>query len=114
MNDEVLEKERIADLETLRRADENLRLPAIAPRQDFPIETLAPQARLQAKRVKGHARLLHFFADRPGPVDADHGPLELGREVPDQVQHHLLGAADRQRVCEIDDARPAMDHDACR
>ena len=46
---EVLERERMPVVETLRRADEEMHLPAIVPH--FPIEPLAPQSRQQTRAV---------------------------------------------------------------
>ncbi len=43
--------EKRAPLETVREADENLRLPAIVPPVTYPLETLVPQVRLQTPAV---------------------------------------------------------------
>jgi CO/xanthine dehydrogenase Mo-binding subunit len=48
---DVREHERIETPEQLRRTDENLRLPAIAPRENFPIEIGVPLARQQTNAV---------------------------------------------------------------
>ncbi len=52
-----------------------------------------------------HAGPPNLFADRAGLVDAADHRLEPLRQVPHQVEHHLLGAADHERVREIDDTR---------
>ena len=46
---EVLERVRMPALETVRGADEDLRLPAVVPH--FPIEPLVPQSRQQTRAV---------------------------------------------------------------
>ena len=49
--EKVLERERIDFDETLRSPDEDLRLPAVLPREPFPIEPLVPEARQQTRAV---------------------------------------------------------------
>ena len=46
----VLEREQL-DIESLRESDVDLRLPAVVPREPYPIETLAPDARQQTRAV---------------------------------------------------------------
>ena len=48
-DERVLEREQMRAFETLRRADEDLRLPATVP--SFPIEPLVPQSRQQTRAV---------------------------------------------------------------
>jgi nicotinate dehydrogenase large molybdopterin subunit len=50
-DEKVLERERVAFEETLRSPEEDLRLPAILPREPFPIDPLVPEARQQTRAV---------------------------------------------------------------
>jgi CO/xanthine dehydrogenase Mo-binding subunit len=49
--EKVLERERVDFAETLRSPEEDLRLPALRPREPYPIEPLVPDARQQTRAV---------------------------------------------------------------
>src|SRR2546427_592266 len=54
----------------------------------------------------GHRRTgsRDLLADRSCFVDAAHERLEALRQMPHEIQHHFLGAADHECVRDIDDA----------
>ena len=59
MNERLKVKEKTElETETLRRADDDLRLPAIAPRESYPLETVVPEARQQTNAVGQRATRL--------------------------------------------------------
>jgi CO/xanthine dehydrogenase Mo-binding subunit len=49
--EKVLERERVDFAETLRSPEEDLRLPALRPREPYPIEPLVPDARQQTRAI---------------------------------------------------------------
>ncbi len=49
--EKVLERERVDFAETLRSPEEDLRLPALRPREPYPIEPLVPEARQQTRAI---------------------------------------------------------------
>jgi len=49
--DKVIERDRTGFAETLRSTEDDLRLPAVLPREPFPLETLVPEARQQTRAV---------------------------------------------------------------
>ena len=63
-----------------------------------------PHPGVETEHVQRRAGLANLLADRAGLVNAADDRLESRRQVPDQVEHHLLGAADHEGVREIDDA----------
>jgi CO/xanthine dehydrogenase Mo-binding subunit len=50
-DEKVLEREKIDFAETLRSPEEDLRLPALLPREPYPIEPLVPEARQQTRAI---------------------------------------------------------------
>jgi CO/xanthine dehydrogenase Mo-binding subunit len=57
-DEKVLEREKVDFAETLRSPEEDLRLPALLPREPYPIEPLVPEARQQTRAVGQRATRL--------------------------------------------------------
>ena len=81
----------------------------------MPIDVERPaQPGREPEHVDRRAGPPDLLADRPGLVDAADHRLEPRRQMPHQVEHHLLGAADHERVSQIDDSNAVTAaHAAC-
>ncbi len=91
------EQERVHDVR-LRRAE---------IRADAGDVERTPQSRLEAEDVDGRSGCADLIADRARLVDAADPRLESRRQTPHEIEHHVLGAADHERVSEIDHADAA-------
>src|SRR5439155_10830148 len=64
-----------------------------------------PQAGLEPEHRERRAGLPDLVADRPGVVNAADHRLESRRQAPDEIEHHLFGAADHEGMGQIHDTR---------
>ena len=66
----------------------------------------ASNPRRQPEHVDRHAGAADLLADRSGLVNAADHRLEPLGQMPHEVQHHFLGAADHEGVRDVGDADP--------
>lgn len=100
----VAEREDLESLETLREADEGLRLPAIVEPVTYPLETLTPEARQQTPAVGQRA---------PRPDGRLHGLGQIkyidDLSFPDLVHAKILRAgiaSARVKSIDVSEAKP--------